>query len=326
MKSLIFFLVWFINFSVFNTQVKIGLIDSGVETTEEGAIDLPPVIMGSDILVWECPYDMYLLDLMKKNYKVIDDLDGDVSYTLSIVDNTLDSFVPRIVGDYDITLRGVDSSGNECRKTIILRIIDITPPAVKLNDIKLNLSDINNCSFSECYELVIEELSDNLDKINIYISVREVVGEKGFFGKFEVCVKVVDNAGNETSDVALLRIIDDIEEELYTANNIFNTNINEVYSIKDIKNKISDSLHKEGILYDSFVLISCDYFTNEKKAGSYTAKYRYIYNGQSYYVSGLITVNEVKENNYYLLLVLIVPILFYICLVNKKKKRLKSIP
>ena len=34
-------------------------------------------------------------------------------------------------------------------------------------------------------------------------------------GKFKFEVTVVDNAGNETSDVALLRIIDDIEEELY---------------------------------------------------------------------------------------------------------------
>ena len=87
-----------------------------------------------------------------------------------------------------------------------------------------------------------------------------------------------------------------------------------------------DSLHREGIFYDSFDLISCDYFTNEKKAGIYTAKYKYIYNGESYYVSGLITVEDVKGNNYYLLLVLLVPIIFYVCRVNKKKKRLKSIP
>lgn len=285
----------------------------------------PPIIVGPDILEWDCPYDMYLLDLMKKNYKVIDDLDGDVSYTLSIVENTLGAFVPSMVGDFEITLRGVDSSGNECRRTIILRIVDITNPVVKLKDITLNLSDISSCSIAEYYKLVIEELSDNLGKINTFISAREVVGAKGFFGKYEVMIKAVDNAGNETTNIALLRIIDDIEQELYIDKNLLKTNIDKVYSIEDIKNNISDCLYKEGILYDSFDLISCDYFTNEKKAGSYTAKYRYIYNGQSYYVSGLITVNEVKENYYYLLLVLIVPILFYICRVNKKKKRLKSV-
>ena len=285
-----------------------------------------PIIVGPDILEWDCPYDMYLLDLMKKNYKVIDDLDGDVSYTLSIVDNTLGAFVPSIVGDFEITLRGVDSSGNECKRVIVLRIIDTTHPVVKLKDITVNLSSISDCSMAEFYKLVIEELSDNLGKINTFISAREIVGEKGFYGKYEVIIKVVDSAGNETLDVALLRIIDDMDEELYIDNNLINANVNEVYSIEDIKNKISDCLYKEGILYDSFNLISCDYLTNEKKAGSYTAKYRYIYNGQSYYVSALITVNEVKENYYYLLLVLIVPIFFYIYRVNKKKKRLKSIP
>ena len=286
-----------------------------------------PIIVGPDIIEWDCHCDMYLLDLMKKNYKVIDDLDGDVSYTLSIVDNTLGAFIPSFVGDFDITLRGVDSSGNECRRTIILRIVDITNPVVKLKDITLNLSNISSCSITEYYKLVIDELSDNLGKINTFISAREVVSEKGFFGKYEVMIKAVDNASNETTSIALLRIIDDIEQELYIDKNLLNTNIDKLYSIEDIKIVISDSLHNEGILYDSFNLISCDYLTNEKKAGSYTAKYRYIYNGQSYYVSGLITVNDAKENYYYyLLLVLIVPFFFYICRVNKKKKRLKSIP
>lgn len=313
-------LLFLITLFIFNLGTGYNL--SGYEEKDQ----TPPIIVGPDILEWDCPYDMYLLDLMKKNYKVIDDLDGDVSYTLSMDNNTLGPFVPRIAGDYEITLRGIDSNGNECRRIIILRIIDITPPVVKLNNIKLNLSDINDRSFSECYKLVIEELSDNLGKINTFISVKEVVDEKGFHGKYAVTIKAVDNAGNETLDVALLRIIDDMDEELYIDNNLINANVNEVYSIEDIKNKISDCLYKEGILYDSFNLISCDYLTNEKKAGSYTAKYRYIYNGQSYYVSALITVNEVKENYYYLLLVLIVPIFFYIYRVNKKKKRLKSIP
>lgn len=304
---------------IFNLGTGYNL--SGYEEKDQ----TPPIIVGPDILEWDCPYDMYLLDLMKKNYKVIDDLDGDVSYTLSMDNNTLGPFVPRIAGDYEITLRGIDSNGNECRRIIILRIIDITPPVVKLNNIKLNLSDINDRSFSECYKLVIEELSDNLGKINTFISVKEVVDEKGFHGKYAVTIKAVDNAGNETLDVALFRIIDDIEQELYIDKNLLKTNTNEVYSLEDIKNKISDSLHKEGILYDSFDLISCDYFTNEKKAGSYTAKYKYIYNGESYYVSGLITVLDVKENNYFLLLVLLVPIISYFCRVQKMKKRLKSI-
>lgn len=305
---------------IFNLGSNYNL--SGYEEKDQ----TPPIIVGPDIVEWECPYNIYLLVLMKMNYKVIDDLDGDKTYTLSIVNNDLGPFVPRVAGDYDITLRGVDSSGNECRRTIVLRIIDITPPVVKLKDIKLNLSDINDRSFSECYEDMIEELSDNLDKINTSLSVKEVVGEKGFYGKYEVTIKAVDNAGNETLDVAVLRIIDDMEEERYIDRNLINTNINEVYSIEDIKNVISDSLHKEGTLYDSFDLISCDYFSNEKIPGSYTVKYRYKFAGEFHYVKGTIIVSYSKENNNYLFLILLVPIFFYICRVNKKKKRLKSIP
>lgn len=329
MNILFLILLSIVNFKVaYTTYLQNDLVEN-IEfkyTSSDKKDDLiPPIIVGPDVVEWECPYNIYLLDLMKMNYKVIDDLDGDKSYTLSVVNNALGPFVPRIAGDYDITLRGIDSSGNECRRTIVLRIIDITPPVVKLNDINLNLSDINDRSFSECSEVIIEELSDNLDKINTSMSIREVVCEKGFFGKFEFCVKVVDNAGNETTDVALLRIIDDIEEELYTDKNLLNTNINEVYSIEDIKNKISDSLHKEGILYDSFDLISCDYFSNEKTPGSYTVKYRYKFAGEFNYVKGTIIVSDSKENNYFLLLVLLVPIFLYICRVNKKKKRLKKI-
>ena len=128
-----------------------------------------------------------------------------------------------------------------------------------------------------------------------------------------------------TKKIKLLYEPFNIEEELYTDKNLLNTNIHEVYSIEDIKNVIGDSLHKEGILYDSFDLISCDYFTNEKSPGSYTVKYRYKFAGEFHYVKGTIIVSNIKENNNYLLLVLIIPLLFFFTRVLKIRKRLKKI-
>lgn len=326
MKCLIIFLICLINISVTNTQGKTDLIDSKVDTTEEEAIDLPPIIMGTDILVWDYFYEVELVELMKRYYRVFDDIDGDLTYKLSIVNTDFGLSLPRITGDYEVVLSCVDSSGNETVRTVILRVIDKLSPELKVSDVTFNLSSINDKLLSCFYEDVIVELSDNSGTFSTSISVKELVEEEGFYGKYEVSVTAFDKSNNMTLKTANIRLIDDIESQKYIKKDLINTDINTVYDVVDLKRIISDCLYKEGILYDSFDLISCDYFTNEKKRGNYTVKYRYIYNGESYYVSGLITVNEAKEDNYYLLLVLIVPIIFYICRVNKKKKRLKSIP
>ena len=326
MKSLIIILLCLVNFTSINIQEKTDLINSEVETTEEEAIDLPPIIMGSDILVWDYFYEVELVELMKRYYRVFDDIDGDLTYKLSIVNTDFGSSLPRITGDYEVVLSCIDSSGNETVRTVILRVIDKQSPELKVSDITLNLSGINDKLLSCFYEDVIVELSDNSGTFSTSITAKELIEEEGFYGKYEVSVTTFDKSNNMTLKTATIRLIDDIENQKYIKKDLINTDINTVYDVVDLKRIISDCLHKEGILYDSFDLISCDYFTNEKKRGNYTAKYRYICDGETYYVSGSITVNEVKENNYFLLLVLLVPIIFYICRVNKKKKRLKSIP
>ena len=326
MKSLIIILVCLVNFSSINIQEKNDFINSEVEKTEEDAIDLPPIIMGSDILVWDYFYEVDLVELMKRYYRVFDDIDGDLTYKLSIVNTDFGSSLPRITGDYEVVLSCIDSSGNETVRTVILRVIDKQSPELKVSDITLNLSGINDKLLSCFYEDVIVVLSDNSGTFSTSITVKELIEEEGFYGKYEVSVTAFDKSNNLTLKTATIRLIDDIENQKYIKKDLINTDINTTYTVFDLKRIISDCLYKEGILYDSFDLISCDYFTNEKKRGNYTVKYRYICDGETYYVSGLITVNEVKEDNYYLLLVLIIPIIFYICRVNKKKKRLKSIP
>ncbi len=326
MKSLIIILVCLVNFSSINIQEKNDFINSEVEKTEEDAIDLPPIITGSDILVWDYFYEVDLVELMKRYYRVFDDIDGDLTYKLSIVNTDFGSSLPRITGDYEVVLSCIDSSGNETVRTVILRVIDKQSPELKVSDITLNLSGINDKLLSCFYEDVIVELSDNSGTFSTSITAKELIEEEGFYGKYEVNVITFDKSNNMTLKTANIRLIDDIENQKYIKRDLITTDINTVYTVFDLKRIISDCLYKEGILYDSFDLISCDYFTNEKKRGNYTVKYRYICDGETYYVSGLITVNEVKEDNYYLLLVLIIPIIFYICRVNKKKKRLKSIP
>lgn len=326
MKCLIIFLICLVNFTSINTQEETDFINSEVDTNEEDAIDLPPIIMGSDILVWDYFYEVDLVELMKRYYRVLDDIDGNLTYKLSIVNNDIGLSPPRISGDYEIVLSCVDSGGNEAVRTVILRVIDKLSPELKVSDITLNLSSVDNNLLSCFYEDVIVELSDNSGTFSNSITVKELIEEEGFYGKYEVSVTAFDKSNNITLKTATIRLVDDVENQKYIKRDLITTDINTVYSLLDLKRIIGDSLYKEGILYDSFDLISCDYFTNEKKRGSYTAKYRYIYNGESYYVSGLITVDKAKEDNYYLLLVLLVPIIFYICRVNKKKKRLKSIP
>ena len=71
-------------------------------------------------------------------------------------------------------------------------------------------------------------------------------------------------------------------------------------------------------------LISSDYFSNEKTAGTYEVKYAYSFNGQTNYEIATINVVEADHFNYVWLCLLLIPAagLSGWLFVKKRKKRL----
>ena len=254
--------------------------------------NVPPVIEGPDILEWEC-YNAFPLPLkILSNYKAYDAVDGDVSDSLVTGASLIFIYQQGVEKDYEVTIKATDNSGNTAYKNIILRARDITPPELTVQNITVNLSEVGELAFESLFEQVVVKVYDNSQNYSISYEYNAITENLGFAGLYEINILAKDPSGNETIKTAKIKINDDIPPDFYIHTDLFSTTTDEIYDIEQIKTAIISNLEKEGILYDSFELISCDYISNEKKPGSYTVKYAYNFQGKINYAIGTIKVEQ----------------------------------
>ena len=254
-----------------------------------------PVIEGPDVIEWDCyksfPHPIQILAY----YTAHDAIDGDVSDSLVTTNSLLFSYQQGVTKDYEVGIKATDAAGNVALRTIIVRSKDITPPVLSVKDLTFNLSEIGEIAFSSLFEEVVTDVSDNSGDYSITYEYKEATSSMGFSGLYEVTIVVTDAAGNETRKTAKIKIIDDVKPDFYLHTDLFTTTTEDIYSLDQIKESIALNLEKEGIMYDSIELISCDYVSNEKKPGSYSVKYAYNYQGQTNYAIGTITVESSED-------------------------------
>ena len=282
----------------------------------------PPVIFGPDIIEWDCYTVDPTPELALSNYKAYDNADGDVTKLLKTSTSINWIFERGVTKDYEFEIVSRDNSGNESRKTIIIRCKDLYSPDLVLQDINVNLSNIGSYTLTSQFDFVIESVSDNSGEYTLKYEWQEVLGKTGFSGTFNIIVTATDLAGNETVKTATLRVIDDIDPEFYIQSDLLKTTADNVYSMEQIKELISDALYSDGILYDSIDLISCDYFTNEEKVGTYQVKYAYSYKGEVNYAIGVINVVETPNENSPIIVLIIIGVLVLIGIIYLIKRKM----
>lgn len=284
----------------------------------------PPVITGPDIIEWDCYTTDATIEKALLNYEAYDNVDGDITSSLKSRTPINFIFERGVKKDYEFIIVARDSSGNETTKTIIIRSKDLFPPELTVKNLDINLSSIGTLSFVTSFDFLVESVSDYSNYYKLSYDFKEVVGKIGFSGKFHVYITASDEEGNETTRVAVINVIDDIDPEFYIQTDLLNTTIAEVYSLDEIKSIINEKLHKNGILYDSVDLISCNYLSNENTPGQYKVKYAYGYKGHINYAEGIINVKEKEDvaSEFWIFVIAGVPILIGIIYIVKRKKEL----
>jgi hypothetical protein len=281
----------------------------------------PPIITGPDVIEFDCFGSVILPEEVFRQCTAYDAVDGDLTSKIYVESSGLGRYQQGIIKDYSIILAVKDKSGNKCTKEIIAKAKDLFAPTLEVKDIELPLSQLGNTLFESFFDQLIEVVTDNSKHATIEYAVGETLGEFGFTGRYEVYITAKDESGNSVTKKAYITIIDDIAPEFYMHIDLIETTTDEVYSIEDIKNAISDKLAENGILYNSLNLVSCDYINNENKAGNYLVKFAYSFNGETNYMVGTINVNEPPQQTYYcVLLLILVPIILAMIVINKKRE------
>lgn len=285
--------------------------------------DTPPVIIGPDVIEWDCYSPAPKIEDILRQYTANDGLNGDLSFSIRALDTGLLSYQQGKIAEYEVILQVSDAAGNVGRKTVIISAKDITNPYLTLKDLEVNLSELGKIAFSGLFSKTIAEVGDNSGKYTVKIDAMEVINNMGFSGAYTLCVTVSDEAGNEIQKTATITFIDDLAPEFYMQMDLLETTTDEIYTLSELKDVISNKLYQDGILCDEISLISCDYLSNEKTPGTYNVKYAYTYKGETNYMVGTITVKEPPQRSYYWCLAfLAIPVLFIGYKINKKRKTL----
>lgn len=281
----------------------------------------PPVIEGPSIIEFDCYGDCPSPEEIIRQYSATDEIDGVLSSKIYIQSSGLVMYQIGKTKDYNVVIGVKDKSNNIATKSITLRAKDMYAPELEVKDIEIKLSDLGKSLFADFFFQTIVNVSDNSSTYTLSYESKESLGEFGFKGVYEILVSAKDESGNLTTKKAYITIIDDVAPEFYMHDELLNITTNDLYSIEDIKEAISDSLYNDGILYDNINLISCDYINNESRPGSYTVKYSYSYKGDTNYMIGTINVVEPETPNYYwLLTLLIIPVVGVIIYINKRRQ------
>lgn len=318
------------NFGVGEHEVIFTAIDSQNNSTSLkvliNVLDLTaPVISGAAEITWDMSKYCPIMSDFKSYLSVTDNADPNISVDdIYIHSSNLSSYEVGVARQYVITFAVEDASDNVGYFNVLLNTVDNEAPVIKLKNITVKLSEVGEYLFRDLYRQVIDTISDNSGTYNLSYTISEIYGNGGFSGVFEVIIKATDNSGNSASEKATITIVDDFAPEIYIKSFMLETSTDNPYSTTDLKAELRHRLDARGILYDEVNLVSSNYFSNERKVGTYQVKYAYTYNGQTNYEVATITVEAVNRFNYAWLCLLLIPAagISTWLFVKKRKKQL----
>ena len=124
-----------------------------------------------------------------------DNSDDETQVTIS---GTVDSTTP---GSYVVTYSSIDSAGNAASITRTVNVLDVTPPVITLNG-----GANQTVSFESIYVDLGVSATDNLDEI-VLVSISGSVNTSTI-GVYELTYTATDNAGNSSSVIRTVNIVD----------------------------------------------------------------------------------------------------------------------
>lgn len=209
-------------------KVVLKAIDSsGNETIREVYIkvvdDVVPEITGPTNIVKNNNEVLTISDI-KALFTAVDNVDGDITNSLVIVEDGYTGNGHK-VGEYKIVLAVTDTSGNEARHEVIIKVLDKIPPVFYIDNFLINVQSGVVLTKQQIVDLLIAtgQLEANgITYVNFLLN--EYEGNENIAGIYNVKLSTVSTDGSEKAfdlQVKVLEVEDDVNPIIVETKNFF---------------------------------------------------------------------------------------------------------
>lgn len=249
------------NYYMSDTQVNInGMTEEDLKYKGPN-YDYSPVISGYDGYYITDVDDPITLNELLSGVKAIDDVDGDISKNIVVVEDGYSSNMKK-VGNYKIVLEATDSSQNKTQFNLNVSVIDTTKPVVT-GPTSFNTQTTSN--YELIYFLNQVKVTDNYDG-NIYgkvvVTTDNYTSNRNTEGTYQVNCYVEDSSKNRTEFVVTIVVkYDDRIKPTFDGKTSYTVNKNEVVTIEEILAGLRVTDNYDGDVKNNVEVVT-DYYSH----------------------------------------------------------------
>jgi len=144
---------------------------------------------------------------------VSDNVDSLTISDLIIVNDTY-SANANTVGNYSVTVKVYDQSGNETNHTIDINVIDDVPPVIYVDNYIITVDMASTITNDDVVKLMINSAEIPNTYYSVNILVDEYTGNEQKQGIYNYKVQLTDNEGNEYEKEFVIKVIDENNEKI----------------------------------------------------------------------------------------------------------------
>ncbi|MGM0436247.1 MAG: Ig-like domain repeat protein, partial [Bacillota bacterium] len=195
-------------------------------------------------------------------------------------------------GEYTMTLKATDESGNETLKTVTILIEDDIEPTLRSHSYKKE-------SYKDTFDIETYISKMTVDDNDSILSTNDVVVleneyQSGTVGKYEILFEVSDDAGNDTSHKLTVDVVDDVAP-VFAFSETIQTTTTTVLNETQLNQLIVESEDMETFDAHNYRVLNNTYTDNAAKEGTYTYTVEYM-NQKGDTVTSSIDIEVLKIN------------------------------
>ena len=202
-------------------------------------------------------------EIVRDHVTAIDEIDGDISDQIIIVEDNYTSFMG-VIGEYTVLLEVEDSSSNKATFTLVVMVKDEIPPIINGPDnVIVDVMDQKSVT-----SIIDEHMSviDQYDGVLSYQIIQdEYTNYKDTIGTYQVIIESEDASQNKTTKIISITV-SDMDSPILESSNEYRSPIDQVESLEEILGNISITDNYDDTV--SIEIISDNYTSNEQTVGS----------------------------------------------------------